>query len=110
MGSESESYVLIGPRGQVATSDAQLTDVISDVPFWIHRGRPGVRKTGLRGWRTLDGVLKSKAWRDRVEEAAKAKGSVYNVEIAKLIEEGLPGNERDVLATMLTAKDALASR
>lgn len=102
-----DSYVLVGPRGHRATSDEQLTNTISDVPFWIHRGRPGTRKTGLRGWRTLDGVLKSKAWRERAAEVTSSKklGLVYNVEIAKLIETGLPGHERDALETVLTATD-----
>lgn len=100
-----DSYVLVGPRGQRATSDEQLTAAISDVPFWIHRGRPGTRKTGLRGWHTLSGVLKSKAWRDRAAEAASSKklGLVYSIEIAKLVEIGTPGDERDALETVLTA-------
>ena len=102
-----DTYVLVGPRGTIATSDAKLTDAISDVPSWIHRHRPGVRKTGLRGWSTLDGALKSKAWTERAAEAAKTKKpAIYNVEIAKLIEVGPPGQERDALETVLTASDA----
>jgi hypothetical protein len=101
-----ESYVLVGPRGTIATSDERLTDAISDVPRWIHRDRPGIRKTGLRGWRTLDGVLRSKAWLDRAAEALKATTDTYRVEIAKLIEIGPPGHEKDALETVLTAPGA----
>jgi hypothetical protein len=91
-----DSYVLVGPRGQVATSNEELTNVVSDVPFWIHRGHPGARKIGLRGWRTLDGVLKSRAWRERATAGCR-------VTVAKLIEVGPPGEERDALETVFDA-------
>lgn len=63
--------VLTGPRGSAsvgADSGPEPTDVLSDVPSWVHRDRVGARKRGLEGWKTLAGLLRSKAWRDRVAE------------------------------------------
>jgi hypothetical protein len=92
----SEHVVLVGPRGSAAceTHGPDLTDAISDVPSWVHRDRVGARKCGLRGWATVAGLLRSKAWQTRVAEGS-------DLSVVRCVERPRPdGEAEDALETV----------